>query len=100
MGVRFEFDKAQMFQAAIIARRFRSLQVEKGFEPDATMDIMMDLEATHSNGCPLDLGRFVEANDHNLIHDVAGIRRHLNRETGRLENHFLPRFHARAGGES
>jgi len=26
------------------------------------------------------------------MHDVSGIARHLNRETGRLEGCFLPRF--------
>lgn len=52
----------------------------------------MDFTATHANGCPLDLKRLLAADDFNFAHDAFGIARHLNRETGQLENHFLPRF--------
>lgn len=55
----------------------------------------MDLCATHANGCPLDFQRLAQADDFNLIHDVCGIARHLNRTTGRLGDHFLPRFRQR-----
>ena len=27
-----------------------------------------------------------------VYHDVFGIRKHINRRTGELENHFVPRF--------
>ena len=30
--------------------------------------------------------------DHNFAHDVFGIRRHMNRKTAKLEDHFVPRF--------
>lgn len=62
---------------------------------DPTLDLLsvqMDLEACHTHGCPLDLERLGNADQTNLMHDVAGIRRHLNRETGQLENCFLPRY--------
>lgn len=55
----------------------------------------MDLTATHLNGCPLDLPRLSEADDFNIAHDVFGIARNLNRETGKLERFFLPRFAAK-----
>lgn len=54
-------------------------------------DIHMDIEATHSNGCPLDLHKMLAAADVDLMHDAYGIRRHLNRLTGRLGGQFLPR---------
>jgi len=54
---------------------------------------MMDLEVVHSNS-PLRLADFLAADDFNFIHDIVGIRRHLNRETGNLEDCFLPRFTA------
>lgn len=55
----------------------------------------MDLAATHANGCPLRLADLLEADDFNLMHDVYGIARHLDRETGRLTDHFWPRFAAK-----
>lgn len=54
--------------------------------------LTMDLEATHCNGCPLDLEALLNADDFNFYHDVYGISRHLNRSTGELMNCFLPRF--------
>jgi hypothetical protein len=55
------------------------------------LDVSMDITATHCNGCPLDLKKLLEADDFNFEHDVFGIRHHLNRETGQLEDFFLPR---------
>jgi hypothetical protein len=56
------------------------------------MDADMDLTACHLNGCPLRLEDMAKADDFNFAHDVLGIRRHLNRETGQLEDCFVPRF--------
>ena len=57
-------------------------------------DIEMDLSACHSNGNPLDFERMKKADDSNLGHDAFGIRAHINRTNGKLENLFLPRFSA------
>lgn len=64
--------------------------IGQGFITVDPMDIHMDLSATHYN-CPLDLIKMSQADDFNMIHDVTGIARHLNRKTGELENCFLPR---------
>lgn len=56
------------------------------------MSIHMDIIATHANGCPLRLLGLLEADAFNFTHDVCGIRRHLNRNTGKLENCFVPRY--------
>lgn len=56
------------------------------------MDVHMDLSATHCNGNPLRLDDLLAADDFNFTHDIAGIRRHLNRDTGKLEDGFSPRF--------
>lgn len=56
-------------------------------------DAMMDITACHCNGCPLKLEELLNADGFNFAHDVFGIRRHLNRITGELDNLFLPRFH-------
>lgn len=55
----------------------------------------MDLCACHANGNPLDFQRLAAADDFNLIHDVWGIAKHTNRETGELEGFFSPRFSQR-----
>jgi hypothetical protein len=55
------------------------------------IDIVMDLEATHNNGCPLDLEKMLAFDSFNFMHDIHGINQNINRETGKLENCFLPR---------
>lgn len=57
--------------------------------------VAMDITCTHANGHPLRLRELLEADNFNFAHDVLGVYRHLNRETGKLENHFHPRFSAR-----
>ncbi len=52
----------------------------------------MDLAATHANGNPLRLRDMLESGSFDLMHDITGIALHINRETGKLEDHFLPRF--------
>ncbi len=52
----------------------------------------MDLMACHNNGCPLDLKRMLAADDFNFWHDVNGIARHLDHDSGELTDCFLPRF--------
>lgn len=52
----------------------------------------MDITACHASGCPLDLAALLKADDYNFAHDVFGIRKDLNRDTGELINCFLPRF--------
>jgi len=59
--------------------------------PEELLSLSMDLAATHKNGCPLDLERLAGFDDFNLMHDVIGIHTHLDRATGRLTGHFLPR---------
>ena len=56
------------------------------------MDAIMYIDACHSNGCPLKLQELLEPDDTNFAHDVFGIRRHINRKTGKLENCFVPRY--------
>lgn len=54
---------------------------------------LLDLVACHCNGCPLMLDELVNvAADRDFLHDVLGITRHMNRETGQLGDGFTPRF--------
>lgn len=59
------------------------------------LDIEMDVSATHANGCRLDLQKLLDFDVVNFAHDISGIRRHLDRDTGKLQDHFLPRCIAR-----
>ena len=55
------------------------------------MDADMDVSACHIV-CPLKLEELLVAGDGDFAHDVAGIKRHINRESGELGDCFVPRF--------
>lgn len=68
----------------------RALQLPWPDRP-TKLDLLMDLTAVHEK-TPIDLQRLYVADLANFAHDLGGIRRHLNRETLKLEDGFLPRF--------
>jgi hypothetical protein len=72
---------------AIGKRVFRELE---GY-PDDRVTLDMDLTACHCNGCPINFQKLLDAPAFDFAHDIYGIRRHINRETGQLENCFVPR---------
>lgn len=55
------------------------------------LTIDMDLTACHANGMPLDLCKLLDAPKADFGHDVYGIRKFLDRETGQLTGCFVPR---------
>lgn len=65
--------------------------IDMGLNSD-TIEVQMDIAAVHLNNCKLDLGKLLEADNFNFAHDVSGIRRHIDTNTGKLKNGFLPRF--------
>ncbi|TMJ05800.1 MAG: hypothetical protein E6G97_02005 [Alphaproteobacteria bacterium] len=56
------------------------------------IDLRRDIGMVHANGCPLRLRALLHAGTVDFFHDVLGIHRHLNRETGALDPVFRPRF--------
>lgn len=56
------------------------------------MTTVMDVTAAHANGCPLRLHDLLAADEFNFAHDIYGINRHINRDTGKFEDCFRPRF--------
>ena len=62
------------------------------------LTILMDVSACHFGAQKLRLDDLLAADDVNFLHDIGGINRHLNRETGALENCFRPRFSLRMTG--
>jgi len=55
------------------------------------LSIHMDVSAVHISGCKLDLQKLLKFDDFNFAHDIAGIRSHINRQTGELQDCFVPR---------
>ena len=73
--------------ANIAARAVEMANLNKYTRMTAILDI------SHCNSsCPLRLDDLLAADDFNFAHDVFGINQHLNRETGELNDCFLPRF--------
>jgi hypothetical protein len=62
--------------------------------PDETRTLIMDLNACHSNGCPLDFAGLLAAPMQDFSHDIYGIRKAIDRTTGKLTEDigFMPRF--------
>jgi hypothetical protein len=88
--------KSSRFELKLIAeiadRAIRELPLH-GYDRQT---LMMDLDATHSNGCQLNLTMLLNASSIDFAHDIYGIHRHLDRDTGRLMDHFSPRYTLRA----
>lgn len=70
----------------------RALRLQIGDTNAMALD--MDITACHCNGMELDLKKLLSADDFNFCHDICGIYRHINRNTGEIENCFVPRCHA------
>jgi hypothetical protein len=87
----FAVSRADHLLIAQIAERALPLYQIVGDEKPA-MHALMDLTACHANGCRLRLTDLLAADEVNFAHDIFGIRRHLDRTTGKLLDCFVPRF--------
>lgn len=54
--------------------------------------LAMELTACHLNGTRLNLQALSDTDDQRLQADVFGIRRHIDRDTGKLKEGFVPMF--------
>lgn len=91
MPLCFDVTRAEHALIVQIAERadhevFKPLGVDQ-----SRLQSVMDLSACHATGCALDLAKLLGAHASDLAHDVAGIRRHIDRASGVLENGFVPR---------
>lgn len=55
-------------------------------------ELNMDITACHRNGNPLKLKELLNAKDTDFCHDVFGIRKYIDRTTGKLTQCFSPRY--------
>ncbi len=82
----FDCSKTEFAAISQIADRACALN------PDLSrLNLEMDLATTHTRGCPLDFARLLGASDSDFLHDISGISHHLNRKSGKLKGHFIPR---------
>ena len=88
--VSFDVTKAEAILIGKIVARAKS-HTRQSFDG---CSMNMDITACHANGCPLRLQEFLDADDFNFSHDFWGIVQHIDRKTGQMSNHFLPRFTA------
>lgn len=72
---------------AIVGRAFGMGLVKKR----EMLSLEMDLVACNANGTPIDFVKLRGFDDFNFVHDVGGIIRHMDRETGKLTHCFMPR---------
>jgi hypothetical protein len=92
MSIKFaDLTAAEFETVRAIATRADAMYRSAGVMDQTPMDTMMDIECCHAT-IPLRLDELLAADDFNFSHDVGGIRRHLNRRTGEMENCFVPRF--------
>jgi hypothetical protein len=89
-GVQWNCNKEESELVQKIAVRAIAL-CRKHNVPFDFLSCNMDIEAAHCNGCPLDLEKLLNAPDFDFAHDIFGIARNINRDTGDIENCFLPR---------
>jgi hypothetical protein len=75
-----------------IADRYITMCNGTSFRPPKKFNLLMDIEATNNNGCPLKLAELLKADDFDFAHDINGIINNINRQTGKLDNCFLPRY--------
>jgi hypothetical protein len=56
------------------------------------MHVMLDLLICHKTIVPLRLLDMLNGSEADLLHDVCGLMRHLDRENYKLNDCFLPRY--------
>lgn len=87
----FDVSKSEFELIGKIAAR--AVKMANGYDfKYSKMDAVMDITACHANGSPLRLDELLKARDGDFGHDIFGIRRHINRETGQLMDCFSPRY--------
>lgn len=93
--VSFNVTKGERAVVTLIVKRATEIAKRYGQKVDG-LSLAMDLCAVHANGCPLRFQDLLDADEFNFCHDVFGIERHIDRDTGALLNCFMPRFLAPA----
>jgi hypothetical protein len=90
MAIEFaDFTDQEAAEVAKIIKRAAKMEREAGGRLNR-QSLEMDLAAAHAT-MGLDLHRLAAFPDFDFAHDVYGIMRHMDRSTGRIRDHFIPR---------
>ncbi|MFT9091555.1 MAG: hypothetical protein ABF479_11225 [Gluconacetobacter sp.] len=95
--VKFDISVEDAVLVGLIADRVVDVLISRGAKTigisweEFCLEMRMDLVAVHANGCPMDFDRLLNADKNTLMHDVGGIAKYLDRDTGRLTECFRPR---------
>lgn len=82
-------DQAWIFK---VAERYEQIMEGLALEPQPRLTTIMELSCCHARR-PLLLASLASvARDEDVVHDVAGINRHLDHEIGKLTDGFVPRY--------
>lgn len=82
--------KAEFDLIFLICQRYEREIVCEKMSGDDWRILLMDMQACHIS-CPLYLEEMLDMPIADFGHDIGGIRRYMNRETGQLGNCFTPR---------
>lgn len=93
MTINWHVERSEMLKIVELARKAVSMADTLGVQY-SQRDAVMDLTACHANGCPLLLDDMLadNADQSSVYHDLFGIRKHIDRETGKLGDCFVPRY--------
>lgn len=90
MAINWNTTKEEFTQILRIVDRLHQ-DLPTAYESQPRRVWIMDIQACHGNGCPLDLPILLTMPELDFSHDVLGIRENINRTTGKLDNYFVPR---------
>lgn len=91
-----EFSSRLSIVAKIADRAGSSLIKAAGGRTSFMMD-MLAADGVNGNS-PIDFDGLLNADEFNFLHDVCGITRHMDRETGKIGGFFSPRFSRQKAG--
>ena len=91
--IKFGLPRADFEVVEKIVDRIMGINMIHGYERDR-LSVTMDVKAVHLNGNPLRFQELLEAEDVHFYHDVFGIQKYLDRDTGKLTHGFTPRYSA------
>lgn len=90
-NISFDVGSKENFKRiGVIIRRAALIAAESSISFNSH-ELEMDLAACHANGNPLDFEKLATAPNADLAHDVFGIRKYIDRRTGKLTECFVPR---------
>jgi hypothetical protein len=90
--LQFNSNSRELELMSQIADRAIAFAHEMGYDWYRKEDLMMDLNAFHTNAYKLDLEGLLAADLGDFGHDVFGINKYIDHDTGKTTECFVPRY--------